>query len=223
MAESIRINTEEYNEEFSRKLKVGDSVLITGKIYSARDAAHKVMTEALARGEKLPIDWTNKFVYYLGPTPAKPGDPIGSAGPTTSGRMDAYTPTMLDQGIKGMIGKGSRKPAVVESMKKNGCTYFAAVGGARLAGYATCRARFGARAGRADPREPVGSGPPRTVCRRARHPPGQPGCVGHPGYGDRYLGRHRPRLRGFPGAGNRTGRGRARAGAERPQCRLCRA
>ncbi|MDU2116925.1 MAG: fumarate hydratase C-terminal domain-containing protein [Veillonella sp.] len=104
MAESIRINTEEYNEEFSRKLKVGDSVLITGKIYSARDAAHKVMTEALARGEKLPIDWT--------------------------GRMDAYTPTMLDQGIKGMIGKGSRKPEVVESMKKNGCTYFAAVGGA---------------------------------------------------------------------------------------------
>ena len=93
MAETIRINTEEYNEEFSRKLKVGDSVLITGKIYSARDAAHKVMTEALARGEKLPIDWTNKFVYYLGPTPAKPGDPIGSAGPTTSGRMDAYTPT----------------------------------------------------------------------------------------------------------------------------------
>ena len=84
MAETIRINTEEYNEEFSRKLKVGDSVLITGKIYSARDAAHKVMTEALARGEKLPIDWTNKFVYYLGPTPAKPGDPIGSAGPTTS-------------------------------------------------------------------------------------------------------------------------------------------
>ena len=70
MAETIRINTEEYNEEFSRKLKVGDSVLITGKIYSARDAAHKVMTEALARGEKLPIDWTNKFVYYLGPTPA---------------------------------------------------------------------------------------------------------------------------------------------------------
>ena len=130
MAESIRINTEEYNEEFSRKLKVGDSVLITGKIYSARDAAHKVMTEALARGEKLPIDWTNNFVYYLGPTPAKPGDPIGSAGPTTSGRMDAYTPTMLDQGIKGMIGKGSRKPEVVESMKKNGCTYFAAVGGA---------------------------------------------------------------------------------------------
>ena len=87
MAESIRINTEEYNEEFSRKLKVGDSVLITGKIYSARDAAHKVMTEALARGEKLPIDWTNKFVYYLGPTTAHPGDQIGSAGILVSQKL----------------------------------------------------------------------------------------------------------------------------------------
>jgi fumarate hydratase subunit beta len=129
MAETIRIQTP-FTEEMSRKLKAGDSVLITGKIYSARDAAHKVMTEALARGEELPIDWHDKMVYYLGPTPAKPGDPIGSAGPTTSGRMDAYTPTMLDQGIKGMIGKGSRKPEVIESMKKNGVTYFAAVGGA---------------------------------------------------------------------------------------------
>lgn len=129
MAEKIRIRTP-LTEEQSRKLKAGDSVLITGIIYSARDAAHKVMTEALSRGEKLPIDWHNQIVYYLGPTPAKPGDPIGSAGPTTSGRMDAYTPTMLDQGIKGMIGKGSRKPEVIESMKKNGVTYFAAVGGA---------------------------------------------------------------------------------------------
>ena len=129
MAETIRIQTP-FTEEMSRKLKAGDSVLITGKIYSARDAAHKVMTETLARGEELPIDWHDKIVYYLGPTPAKPGDPIGSAGPTTSGRMDAYTPTMLDQGIKGMIGKGSRKPEVIESMKKNGVTYFAAVGGA---------------------------------------------------------------------------------------------
>ena len=129
MAETIRIQTP-FTEEMSRKLKAGDSVLITGKIYSARDAAHKVMTETLARGEELPIDWHDKMVYYLGPTPAKPGDPIGSAGPTTSGRIDAYTPTMLDQGIKGMIGKGSRKPEVIESMKKNGVTYFAAVGGA---------------------------------------------------------------------------------------------
>lgn len=129
MAEKIRIQTP-LTEEQSRKLKAGDSVLITGIIYSARDAAHKVMTEALDRGEKLPIDWHDQIVYYLGPTPAKPGDPIGSAGPTTSGRMDAYTPTMLDQGIKGMIGKGSRKPEVIASMKKNGATYFAAVGGA---------------------------------------------------------------------------------------------
>lgn len=129
MAEQIRITTP-FTEEQSRKLKAGDAVLITGEIYSARDAAHKVMTEALARGEQLPIDWNDKIVYYLGPSPAKPGDPIGSAGPTTSGRMDAYTPTMLDQGIKGMIGKGSRKPEVIESMKKNGVTYFAAVGGA---------------------------------------------------------------------------------------------
>ncbi len=129
MAEKIRIQTP-LTEEQSRKLKAGDSVLITGTIYSARDAAHKVMTEALDRGEKLPIDWHNQIVYYLGPTPAKPGDPIGSAGPTTSGRMDKYTPQMLDQGIKGMIGKGSRSKEVVESMKKNGATYFAAVGGA---------------------------------------------------------------------------------------------
>jgi fumarate hydratase subunit beta len=129
MAEKIRITTP-LTEEVSRTLKAGDSVLITGTIISARDAAHKVMTEALARGEKLPVDWTNQIVYYLGPTPAKPGDPIGSAGPTTSGRMDAYTPTMLDLGIKGMVGKGSRTQAVVDSMKKNGTTYFAAVGGA---------------------------------------------------------------------------------------------
>ena len=129
MAEKIPIRTP-LTEEQSRKLKAGDSVLITGVIYSARDGAHKVMTEALSRGEKHPIDWHNQIVYYLGPTPAKPGDPIGSAGPTTSGRMDAYTPTMLEQGIKGMIGKGSRKPEVIESMKKNGVTYFAAVGGA---------------------------------------------------------------------------------------------
>ena len=129
MADSIRITTP-FTEEMSRKLKAGDSVLITGTIISARDAAHKAMTEALAKGEPLPVDWHDQIVYYLGPTPAKPGDPIGSAGPTTSGRMDAYTPTMLEQGIKGMIGKGSRSAAVVESMKKHGVTYFAAVGGA---------------------------------------------------------------------------------------------
>ena len=129
MAEKIRITTP-LTEEQSRKLRAGDSVLISGTIFSARDAAHKAMTEALARGEKLPVDWTNQIVYYLGPTPAKPGNPIGSCGPTTSGRMDAYTPTMLDQGIRGMIGKGSRTPEVIESMQQPGGTYFAAVGGA---------------------------------------------------------------------------------------------
>ena len=129
MAEQIKIQTP-FTEEMSHKLHAGDAVLISGTIIAARDAAHKVMTEALARGEELPVDWTNQMVYYLGPTPAKPGDPIGSCGPTTSGRMDAYTPTMLEQGIKGMIGKGSRSKEVVESMKKNHVTYFAAVGGA---------------------------------------------------------------------------------------------
>lgn len=129
MAETIRIQTP-FTKEMSKKLRAGDSVLITGEVISARDAAHKAMTEALARGEKLPVDWSNQVVYYLGPTPAKPGDPIGSCGPTTSGRMDAYTPTMLEQGITGMIGKGSRSKEVIESMKKNGVTYFAAVGGA---------------------------------------------------------------------------------------------
>ena len=129
MAEQIRIQTP-FTKEMSKKLRAGDSVLITGEVISARDAAHKAMTEALARGEKLPVDWSNQVVYYLGPTPAKPGDPIGSCGPTTSGRMDAYTPTMLEQGITGMIGKGSRSKEVIESMKKNGVTYFAAVGGA---------------------------------------------------------------------------------------------
>ena len=88
------------------------------------------MTESLARGERLPVDWHYQIVYYLGPTPAKPGNPIGSAGPTTAGRMDAYTPTMLAQGIKAMIGKGSRSKEVVEAMKKHGVTYLAAVGGA---------------------------------------------------------------------------------------------
>lgn len=129
MAEVKRI-TAPLTDEVVRSLKAGDSVLISGTIFSARDAAHKVMTEALARGEKLPVDFTNQVVYYLGPTPAKPGNPIGSAGPTTAGRMDAYTPTMLDQGLKGMIGKGYRSAEVVESMKKHGVVYFVAIGGA---------------------------------------------------------------------------------------------
>jgi fumarate hydratase subunit beta len=129
MPEKIRVTTP-LTEEAARKLKAGDSVLISGIIYSARDAAHKRMVEALDRGEKLPVDLTNQIVYYLGPTPAKPGNPIGSAGPTTSGRMDAYAPKIIAQGLKGMIGKGSRSPQVVDAMKKYGAVYFAAVGGA---------------------------------------------------------------------------------------------
>ena len=113
-----------------KQLKAGDEVFLSGTIYTGRDAAHKRLIQLLDEGKELPFNIQDQTIFYVGPTPSKPGDPIGSAGPTTSGRMDAYTPTMLDQGIKGMIGKGSRKPAVVESMKKNGCTYFAAVGGA---------------------------------------------------------------------------------------------
>jgi fumarate hydratase subunit beta len=114
----------------AKKLKAGDMVLISGLIYSARDAAHKRMVEALGRGEKLPVDFTDQIIYYAGPCPAKPGQVIGSAGPTTSGRMDAYTPLLLDQGLRGMIGKGYRSAAVVEAMQKHGAVYFAATGGA---------------------------------------------------------------------------------------------
>ncbi len=111
-------------------LKAGDSVLITGTIYAARDAAHKLMYEAVQKGEQLPIDWEGQIVYYVGPSPAQPGQAIGSAGPTTSGRMDKYTPTLIAQGQKGMIGKGYRAKEVVDAMKEHGAVYFAALGGA---------------------------------------------------------------------------------------------
>lgn len=129
MAEQKRITTP-LTDEKVKSLKAGDSVLITGVIYAARDAAHQRMIEALNRGEQLPVDFTGQVVYYVGPSPAKPGEPIGSAGPTTAGRCDAYTPQLLDQGLKGMIGKGYRAEAVVESMKKNCVVYFVAIGGA---------------------------------------------------------------------------------------------
>ena len=117
-------------EEVARSLKAGDRVYLTGIIYTSRDAGHKRMCEALAAGEKLPIDPMNATIYYVGPTPAKPGTVIGSAGPTTSGRMDAYAPTMMSVGARGMIGKGARLPEVVEAMKKFGGVYFGAIGGA---------------------------------------------------------------------------------------------
>lgn len=129
MARTRRI-TAPFDDETARGLKAGESVLISGKILAARDAAHKRMVECLDRGEDLPVDLKGQVVYYVGPTPAKPGHAIGSAGPTTAGRMDAYAPRLMEVGLKGMIGKGYRKPEVVEAMKKYGVPYLAAVGGA---------------------------------------------------------------------------------------------
>lgn len=111
-------------------LKAGDVVNINGYIYTGRDAAHKRLAELIKKGEKLPIEIENQIIYYVGPTPAKPGYVCGSAGPTTSYRMDPYTPLLLDRGLKGMIGKGRRSKEVIESMKKNKAVYFATVGGA---------------------------------------------------------------------------------------------
>lgn len=111
-------------------LRAGDEVRISGVIYGARDAAHKRLVDMLSRGEPLPMDLQGQVIYYVGPCPPKPGQVIGSAGPTTSGRMDPYTPTLIEHGLKGMIGKGLRRPQVVEAMKKYGAVYFIAVGGA---------------------------------------------------------------------------------------------
>lgn len=117
-------------KEKVKDLHAGDYVYITGTIYTARDAAHKRMTEELSEGKSLPFDTENQIVYYLGPTPNREGQVIGSAGPTTSSRMDKYAPVLMDRGITGMIGKGKRSSEVVASMKKNKAVYFAAVGGA---------------------------------------------------------------------------------------------
>ena len=111
-------------------LLAGDFVYISGTIYSARDAAHKRMYEALLEGKDIPFDLENNIIYYLGPSPARDGQVIGSAGPTTSSRMDKYTPLLLEKGLKGMIGKGRRSEEVINSMKKNNAVYFAAIGGA---------------------------------------------------------------------------------------------
>lgn len=117
-------------EEVTKVLKSGDYVYITGTIYVARDAAHKRMIEALERGEKLPIDIKDATIYYMGPSPAREGRPIGSAGPTTATRMDKYAPTLLDLGQKAMIGKGKRSQEVIDAIIRNKAVYFAAVGGA---------------------------------------------------------------------------------------------
>lgn len=117
-------------DDTTKGLRAGDRVLLNGIIYTGRDAAHKRLVEMLDKGEELPMDIKNQTIYYVGPCPAKPGQAIGSAGPTTSGRMDAYTPQLMDAGLKGMIGKGLRSKAVVDSIIKHNGVYFAAIGGA---------------------------------------------------------------------------------------------
>lgn len=118
------------SKKVARTLKAGDYVYITGTIYTARDAAHKRMQETLERGEKLPLDVSRNVIYYMGPSPAREGRPIGSAGPTTASRMDKYAPKLLDLGLGAMIGKGKRSQAVKDAIIRNDSVYFAAVGGA---------------------------------------------------------------------------------------------
>jgi fumarate hydratase subunit beta len=118
------------NDEVLNDLRAGDSLLLTGVVYAARDAAHKRMLEALDQGKPLPFDIKGATIYYMGPTPARPGRVIGSAGPTTSGRMDAYAPRLIAEGLKGMIGKGSRSKAVKDAMMKYKAVYLGAIGGA---------------------------------------------------------------------------------------------
>ena len=115
--------------EQAKSLKAGDSCLLSGVIYTARDAAHKRLCELAAQGKELPLDIKDATIYYVGPTPAKPGEAIGSAGPTTAYRMDAYSPTLIALGETGMIGKGKRGPEVVDAMKQYGAVYFGAIGG----------------------------------------------------------------------------------------------
>ena len=118
------------DDETIQDLRAGDSVLLSGVVYVARDAAHKRMVEALDSGRDLLVDIRGQTIYFMGPTPARPGQVIGSAGPTTSGRMDAYSPRLIAKGLKGMIGKGARSPAVKDAMKEHKAVYFAAIGGA---------------------------------------------------------------------------------------------
>ena len=125
---AIKVTTPLTREQ-ARQLKSGDSVLLSGVIYTARDAAHKRLCELVEQGKELPLDVKDSVIYFVGPTPAKPGQAIGSAGPTTSYRMDAYSPTMIAQGQTGMIGKGKRSPEVVAAMKEHGAVYFGAIGG----------------------------------------------------------------------------------------------
>lgn len=130
MSDQVKKIRAPFDDTTARSLRAGDRVLISGTILAARDAAHKRLVETLDRGEPLPVDLEGAVVYYVGPSPARPGYAIGAAGPTTSGRMDAYTPRLLRQGLKGMIGKGYRSPDVIKAMEELGVPYLAAVGGA---------------------------------------------------------------------------------------------
>ena len=125
---AIRV-TAPMTREQARILRSGDSVLLSGVIYTARDAAHKRLCELVEAGKELPLDVKDSIIYFVGPTPARPGEAIGSAGPTTAYRMDAYSPTMIEQGQTGMIGKGKRSEEVIAAMKKHGAVYFGAIGG----------------------------------------------------------------------------------------------
>lgn len=125
----VRITTP-LTEEKSKRLKAGDTVLLSGIIYTGRDAAHKRLIELLDKGEELPLSIKDEIIYYVGPSPAKPGQVIGSAGPTTSYRMDPYAPRLLDLGLRGMIGKGARSEEVIDAIKRNKGVYFGAIGGA---------------------------------------------------------------------------------------------
>jgi fumarate hydratase subunit beta len=129
MSEPIRLTTPLRDEDVLR-LKIGDRVLLNGTIYTGRDAAHKRLIDLLNQGNPLPFDVKGQVIYFVGPTPAKPGKAFGSAGPTTSYRMDAYSPFLIEKGLKGMIGKGMRSDAVKEAMKRHKAVYFAATGGA---------------------------------------------------------------------------------------------
>lgn len=127
---TLKIRVEDLTGEKIKSLKAGDLLLLSGEIYTARDAAHERMVREAKAGKELPFDIKGKAIYYAGPCPAKPGEVIGSCGPTTAGRMDAYTPYLLDRGLKIMIGKGARSRAVIEAIKRNNCVYLGAIGGA---------------------------------------------------------------------------------------------
>jgi len=129
MQEAIRLTTPLKSEDVD-KLRIGDRVLLNGIVYTARDAAHKRLIQLIEAGEPLPFDVEGQVIYYVGPSPAKPGQAVGAAGPTTSYRMDAYAPTLIERGLKGMIGKGKRNDAVKDAMQSHKAVYFAAIGGA---------------------------------------------------------------------------------------------